>query len=392
MRFENGIVIVLFALLVLFGASAMGAGLPSSPNQAMTSQLAPIAQLMKKLVDEDKAAPGIAILLAQDGKIIFKQAHGLADIKSNRPLSVSSINFLASTSKPISTTCLMMLVDEGKISLDDPVSKYLPEFKRFDPCPTIRQCLSHTSGIFDNRQMTPDENRASRYQRYTLAQAVSKIANIDLEYPVGEFFAYGGASFMVAGRVLEVVSGKTFDAFMKERLLDPLGMMNTSWHPDESLADRVSTTYRPAGDGFKRWMVYTPKAPHDLIRPPGGLYSTLDDVAIFLQMQLNNGQYAGKRIISPEAAKEMTTRQTKDAQVGFSPSFDTNYGLGFMLEYTPEGALYMARHDGAAGSAAWIDYRRGLVGVIFSNIPNREALHAVHGPIMELAEKLIPEK
>lgn len=335
-------------------------------NDARTKAL----RSMLKEVNGLPAIPGVALLVAQHGRVVFREAYGWADEKGQKPFSVDSVVLIASSTKPLSATCVMELVDEGEIDLDDKVSKYLPAFGNLKmaeteapgKAPTIRQCLSHTSGFFGLRGAPKEGMRAVRDFSLNLTEAVDIIAQQKQLFLPGSRFNYGGANFQVVARIVELMSGKPFEVFMSERLLRPLGMGNTYFrpHPDQDLG-RVVPVYKPVPEkGLVPLHLFNPDPNRRLIIASGGLYSSVDDLAVFLQMHLNGGAYGPNRILSSEAVAEMQKNQTGSAS--------TPYGLGWFLGgIGPDGQAKWIHHGGLFGTQAWIDKEHDLVAVFVTS-------------------------
>ncbi|MBM4332918.1 MAG: beta-lactamase family protein [Deltaproteobacteria bacterium] len=314
--------------------------------------------------------PGAAMLMARHGRVIFQEAYDWADQKSQKPFSVDSVFLIASATKPITATCVMKLVEEGKINLDDPISKYLPLFGHLKmaqtgapgKAPSIRQCLSHTSGFFGLRGAPQEGMRAVRDFSLSLADSVEIIARQEqLSLPASQF-NYGGASYQVVARIVEVVSGKPFEGFMAEQLLKPLGMSGTFFRPspDQDLGRVVPVYRRVPEKGFVPLTNFDPDPKRRLILASGGLYSCLNDLAIFLQMHLNHGAYGQKRILSPHAVAEMQKNQTGAAKAP--------YGLGWFLGRPgADGQARLIHHPGLFGTLAWIDKEHGLIAVFITS-------------------------
>lgn len=397
--FAVPILLVISLFLVYISGCALKPSQPSvkAPVPIATPELDSLRTLLKGFIENEKA-PGVSLLLTQHGKIVFEEAYGWASLETKKPFTADMITWIASTTKPLSATCVMILVDEGKISLDDPVSKYLPAFGELTvkgtgvkaPSPTIRQLLSHTSGMAGLMDLSPGVTEAIRDFRLTMAESVERLGQEGLIAAPGSRFSYGGASFQVAGRLVEIVSGQPFDVFMQERLLNPLRMVDTTFKPRAAQFYRVSNIYQPGSGGFTVSPAsYLYRTNINLILAGGGLYSTLRDLAVFLQMHLSGGIYGSTRILSPSAVAEMQKVQTGDAVLGYSPSrAGKNYGLGWICDRISLGGKTLSvSHGGMFGSLVWIDIDRDLVGVFFTNIPYQFAteLHeAVRAEVLEL--------
>ena len=329
--------------------------------------------------------------MATQDKIVHLEATGLADIASKRPMAADTVFWIASMTKPITAVAVLMLQDEGKLNVNDPVAKYLPEFaalKTPSGMPanlTIRQILTHTSGL---GEATPDQLRNAR----TLADLIPHFLAAPMQYEPGERWQYTQSGINVACRIVEVISAKSFDVYLQERLLGPLGMKDTTFYPDANQVARLATPYRK--DSTTGQLV--PATPRRGLGtrdyPPlgnGGLYSTAGDYARFAQMLLNGGQLNGKRYLTAEALDLLRTPQTGSLPTGFfrepeRGGFGANYGWGIgtcVLRTPHPGAAEVLSpgtygHGGAWGTQAWIDPVREVAYIIMvqrAEHPNSDA-------------------
>jgi CubicO group peptidase (beta-lactamase class C family) len=299
-----------------------------------------ITAALQPFVDSHSLA-GAVTLVADKDKVLSLDAVGYADVGAKTPLIVRAIFWIASMSKPITAAALMMLVDEGKVKLDDPVEKYLPEFKGqmlsvkdgneqklqkpAHPI-TVREILTHTSGLpFSTAKESPTK------------------------------WQYSNAGINTAGRIIEVVTGMPYEDFLEKRLTGPLGMADTTFWPNEEQLKRLAKPYRPSKDkkSLEEFTISQLKYPlSDRKRQPmpaGGLFATASDVGIFCQMMLNGGTWKGKRYLSESAVREMTRRQTREG-------IKENWGLGFTA-----GDNF--GHGGALATNMNVDTKRGLITV-----------------------------
>jgi CubicO group peptidase (beta-lactamase class C family) len=311
---------------------------------------------MKNFV-ESKEISGAVTLVADEEQILHLSATGLSDIGNQTPMTPESIFWIASMTKPITATAVMMMQDAGKLSVDDPVSKYLPEFTGDKAAITIKQCLSHTSGLSD---LKSEEAKNIT----TLAELMPPVVAKPLVFPPGSKWQYCQTGINTAARIVEVVSGKTFPDFLQERLFDPLGMKDTSFYPTEPQLPRIVPAYNrtTAGELEKAELPFLyGKSPSDRNRYPmanGGLFSTAPDYAKFAQMILNGGESGGKRYLKQESVKQMTTVQTGDLVTGFTPG--SAWGIGWSIVREPQGVSAALSpgsfgHGGRNGTQAWID-------------------------------------
>jgi len=387
-----GIMILVLLFIGCSKNSAMQDGIPDSAavlTESPDSTLDPLREYVKGFAERQEV-PGIGLLLARRGRIIFWEAYGFADVDFKKPFRKDTIVFLASSTKPVTATAIMTLVDEGRLSLDDPVSKYLPECRslalesgKVVTAPTIRQLLSHTSGWAGLAEMSPDAEMAIRNMNLTLADSARRIAAEKLLAEPGTRFSYGGLSFNIAGRVAEVVSGQSFDVFIRQRIFVPLGMADTTFQPSVEQGERVAGIFKPAPWGGQLNLFrFDPDRNNKLLLIGGGLYATARDMAVLLQMHLNGGRYGNTRILSKAAVSEMQKHQIGDASLGYLPLQTlTSYGLGWIRESASDVMpAKVISHSGAFGTVAWIDRERELIGVLFTPMPLKEA-HPIHNQI-----------
>ena len=326
-----------------------------------------VATLLEPFVVKHELAGAVA-LVADKEKVLSVEAVGFADIAGGKAMKPDAMFWIASQSKGITAAAVMMLVDEGKISLDDPVEKYLPEFrgqmvvaekdndhvllkKPAHPI-MIREVLSHTSGLpFKSALEEPT------LDGLPLATAVRSYAMTPLQTEPGTNYQYSNAGINTAARIIEVVTGMKYEDFMQQRLFNPLAMKDTTFWPNEDQVARLAKSYRP--DEAKTNLVEFPIGQliyplSDQSRrfpmPAGGLFSTAQDVATFCQMLLNGGELNGKRYLSEAAFTELTKRQTPE-------SVNNSYGLGFSVGQDWFG------HGGAHATNMEVFPKKGLVTV-----------------------------
>lgn len=330
-------------------------------------QSASLADIPKAMLDfvEQHQISGAVTLVAKEGEVVHLEAAGLADVDSKQPMQKDTMFCIASMTKPITSTALMILYEEGRLALADPVSKYIPAFAnvKLNGKPpvspiTIFDCITHTSGVGGSQQ-----NKGS------LAETVDALADQPMKFEPGERWQYS-PGITVCGRVVEVVAGVPFEDFLDERIFKPLGMKDTTFHPTPEQAKRIATLYEPGEDGgpiqaTDHWLreVSTDRSPN----PSGGLFSTAADIGRFYQMILNGGELDGKRIISKDALGEMTQIQTGDLVTGFTPG--NGWGLGWCVVREPQGVTEMLSpgtcgHGGAFGTQSWLDPERKMIFIL----------------------------
>ena len=323
------------------------------------------SSVLKPFVDKHELAGAVA-LVADKNKVLSVESVGFADIAAGKVMKQDNIFWIASQTKPMTAVAVMMLVDDGKISLDDPIEKYLPEFRgqmvvtekdnehvvlRKPKHPiTVRETLNHTSGLpFKSAIEEPTLDGLS------LSSAVRSYAMTPLLSEPGTVYRYSNAGINTAARLIEVVGKVKYEDFMQQKLFDPLGMKDTTFWPNEAQSLRVAKSYRP--DASKTNLTEFPISQliypltdrgHRFPMPAGGLFSTAIDTSLFCRMLLNNGELDGKRYLSENAIRELSKRQTP-------PAIKESYGLGFSVSPDSYG------HGGAQATNMEIRSGKGLV-------------------------------
>ncbi|MCE0496748.1 MAG: beta-lactamase family protein [Methylacidiphilales bacterium] len=371
---------------------------PNALNRPVISSDFPdrhIASVLQPFVDSRTMA-GAVILVATKDKVLTLETVGYCDLEAHKPMEPDNLFWIASMTKPMTATALMMLVDEGKINIDDPVEKYLPEFKgqmviaeqdenhlllRKPQHPIlVREILSHTSGLdFTSALETPTLDRLH------LRDAVRSYAMTALKFEPGTKYLYSNAGTNTAGRLIETISGTSYEEFMDQRLFKPLGMHDTTFWPSEEQLRRLAKIYRSKEDktGLEEASIsqlsYPLNNPKRKPMPAGGLFSVAGDIVKFCQMILGGGIYEGRRYLSEPAIREMTRRQTGDA-------IETSYGLGWDTAGGKFG------HGGAYKTRMTIDPKLGLITVLLLHHANdwhREDGNTILPVFTAAAEKLV---
>ncbi|MGC3959494.1 MAG: serine hydrolase domain-containing protein [Verrucomicrobiota bacterium] len=373
--------------------------LATFPALADSQKLPGVSAAMQEMIAKNEIAGAITVVVAKDKTVHF-EATGFANVADKKPISPDALFWIASMTKPVTGVALLMLQDEGKLNVADPVAKYLPEFAHLKTPSgkpanlTITQILTHTSGL---GEAGGDGNTNAARQAKTLADLVPLWLAAPMQYEPGAKWQYCQSGINAGARIVEVVSGMSFDAFLQKRLFDPLGMTNTTFYPTAEQRARLVTAYAKNKDtGALDAVPPRPDfGPRD--RPPqgnGGLFSTAPDYARFCQMLLNGGSLDGKRYLSAEALKFLATPQTGNMPTGFFQNDTwgnrgTNYGWGIgscVLRAPHEGVAEMLSpgsygHGGAWGTQAWIDPAKGVAYVLMvqrANFPNSDASDVRH--------------
>lgn len=336
----------------------------------LIAQIAPLDRAMKDFVEKKRISGGVTLVL-HNGKVVHHEAIGLADINDKRLMRKDSMFAIASMTKPIAAMALMKLHDEGSFRIDHPVSKYIPSFKgvKLKGQPpnrpiTIRDLLTHTSGLGrpNWRKMKGTES---------LQELADVIAGLPMRNQPGERWQYGDG-VLLSGRIIEVISGQSFESFLHENIFMPLDMKDTTFRPTDDQWKRVARVYRPTKD--KKGIEEGQSRAHDpsttktrMANPSGGLFSTARDMGRFYQMVLNGGELDGQRVVSAKAVKLMTTLHTGDLKTGFTPG--NGWGLGWCIVRQPQGVTKMLSvgtygHGGAFHTQGWVDPKRKMIFVL----------------------------
>jgi CubicO group peptidase (beta-lactamase class C family) len=303
--------------------------------------------------------PGASLLLIHKDEVIFREAFGYADLETGRPFTTENICVIASVTKPISATLMVMLEERGIFSLDDPVERWIPVFGGIkirggappDQPPILRQAISHRSGLPGNADLDDDDILLDG----TLSEVVDALVEYGLLAEPGTRYAYGQAGYKTAGRVAEVATGKSFVDLLKEVLLDQLGMTRTTYHPTGEDLDSWPRVYDRTEDGF---IPYQDDKIEELLNseidPGARLFSTLDDIGRFLLFHLNRGVVDGESLIRAESLEQMYVIPSDPPEPA--------YGLGWALGQ----GVGQIRHLGGSGTFVWVDFQQELAGVLFT--------------------------
>jgi CubicO group peptidase (beta-lactamase class C family) len=400
MKLQLAFFLLLITAATAFSQSIKKLTVAAKPEDAgfSSSRLQRIDVMLDEYVKQQQI-PGAVVLIVRDGKIAYHKAYGYSDVDQKTALKKDDIFRIASQSKAITATAVMMLWEEGKFLLDEPVSKYIPEFKSpkvlktfnaadstFTTEPakseiTIRQLLTHTSGIdyasigsAEMKAIYAKANIPSGIGNHTdvLSDKMKILGTLPLKHNPGERFTYG-LNHDVLGHLVEIWSKMPFDQFLKTRIFDPLGMQDTYFYlPKEKQARLVALHQDKDGKVFKMQ-----KAAFDALDPnypnlPGkyfsggaGLSSTIEDYAKFLQLYLNQGEFNGVRLLSRKTVELMMTDQL--------PTMDNEYGLAFGLETEKNNHVSVLSvgsflWGGAFATQYWADPKERLIGLYYTNI------------------------
>lgn len=347
--------------LIVLAPSTSAAESPPPASPEVTAALQPY-------LDSYKLAGVIAVIADRSGNVRYRNLLGYADVEAKRPISEGNVFWIASMSKMFVGASIMMLVDEGKVSLDDPVTKFIPQLKKWMVVAekdenhvllkplvrpvTIRHVLSHTSGLTGSSELQQVTGADSTPLK---ARALSSVTG-PLRWQPGDKYAYGNQGMNIAARIVEIASGMSYEDFLQKRFFDPLGMKDTTFWPNEAQVARLAGAYGPNKEknGYARGgLGYLTKPLSDRVhRFPeagGGLFSTTHDIFRYGLMLANDGELDGRRYLSHAAMEELRKEQAGSTKV--------NYSLGYHLRNGMFG------HDGAYGTDLSVDPKTGMVAI-----------------------------
>jgi arylsulfatase A-like enzyme/CubicO group peptidase (beta-lactamase class C family) len=335
---------------------------------------------------DEKFVPGGALMLIHRGEVIFSEAFGEADVESHRPFTTDTPCRIASLTKPHTATLLVKLAADGKLSLDEPVDKWLPEFRGIrvrgqgeaKRAPNLRECLSHTTGFPGNNVLKAGSFKVNFDG--DLKDAVADLATKPLLAEPGTRYAYSRLGYMTAGRVAEVVTGKSFGDLMAEMLLEPLGAQVATFEPSEEVAFRMATAYERTREGFR---TRGGDRLGSVINPGGGLVSTLDDVGRLLLLHRNRGRIGSQQFVPESLLQQMYVPQPATSGTG--------YGLGFnIMQKREDGTPARIRHTGASGTLGVVDFDRDLVLIVLTQVPQQQTMRW-RSRLVEVIDEVFPE-
>jgi len=327
---------------------------------------------------------GAVTLVVDRTSVRHLSAEGLQDIAAGTPMRPDTLFWIASMTKPITGVAVMMMVDEGRLSLDDPVSRHIPEFAGLLDASgqrvkvTVRQLLTHTSGL---GELTGSQWKECR----TLADTIPYVVAHPVLFPPGTQWSYCQSGINTAARIVEVLSGQSFPEFLEKRLFGPLGMRDTTFYLRRDQLPRLAAAYSRNADGQlveAQNFLLMGRAPDSTDRLPaanGGLFSTAPDYGRFCQMLLNSGSFRGRQLLTPEAVRTLRSVHSGSLATGFTSG--NGWGIGVCVVREPQGVTAMLSpgsfgHGGAFGTQAWIDPVKGLAYILMvqrADFPNADA-------------------
>jgi CubicO group peptidase (beta-lactamase class C family) len=410
------------AALALAFVASTGATVPSGRPEDVglsSERLRRIDELMQRYMDSAQIT-GAVTMVSRKGRVAHFEAQGLMDLESKAPMRKDAIFRIASMSKPVTGVAILILMEEGKLRLIDPVSRFIPEFKNpkvamMKPLPpgpsagqpprdpeiytvpaereiTIHDLMTHTSGLESGGAGTREGARmAPRRTSETLARYVPQLGVVPLDFQPGAQWRYSAlAGIETLGRIVEVATGQTFDEFLRARIFEPLGMKDTAFYPTDDRAPRVVTLYeRKENNRLSR--IDTPGwlATKTLLSGGGGLWSTAEDYMQFAQMLVNGGQLNGKRLLSPRTVDLMASNHVRDLYSGISQRVQ-GMGFGLTVEVVLDSVAAARRTStgsfgwgGAFGTHFWVDRKEQLVGLLMVQEPVQALTRDFENAVMQ---------
>ena len=409
-------ILIIISLLLFFACSAWAQGLPTAKPEEVglsSERLSRIDRVMMEYISQNKVA-GVVVLVARLGKVAYLKSFGMMDIEADKEMINDTIFRIASMTKPVTSTAIMMLYEEGNFLLNDPVSKYIPEFKNpkvlvatakgTEEQPetvsakreiTIHHLLTHTSGIgysFYNLKLRPIYRKAGVPDgavaiNNTIGEKMKILAGLPLIHHPGEAQEYG-LSVDVLGYLVEVISGKTLDEFFRERIFIPLKMKDTHFFLPQEKWNRLSALYEPTKDGgikkypdgiiergtFRFSASFPYEGPKTYFSGGAGLCSTVSDYVRFLQMLLNGGKLDGAHLLSRKSVELMTINQIEDlaspgSGFGFNLSIATDLAKpSFLFKSDAIGTIGKYGFGGIFYTIFWVDPKEELIAVMMTQM------------------------
>ncbi len=356
---------------------------------------------------EKNDVSGAVTVVMRKGRLAHMEAHGYMDVDAKKPMAKDSVFRIWSMSKPVTGTAILMLMEEGKLRLNDPVSRFIPEFKGMkvavpqersqegpgpgSPQPaaspfytipatreiTIQDLLTHVSGLGSGPSSNSVIRKIGERPGRNLAEYIPRLGETPLDFQPGSRWTYSPlAAFDTLGRVVEIASGLPFDEFLRQRIFDPLGMKDSSFRPADR-AERIPTTYHRAAGLLQKTDALNRLFDTGYFSGGGGLMATAEDYAKFAEMLLEGGQLNGKRLLSPRTVDLMASVFVPDTFAGRSPG--RGFGLSVQVTTDPIAAGQRVSKgsfgwDGAYGTHFWIDTKEKIVGILMiqTDNPNRQ--------------------
>jgi CubicO group peptidase (beta-lactamase class C family) len=404
--------VLLMVLAIITAAPSLLAQTAKPEEVGLSSErLKRIHDLIERRI-ETRDISGAVTLVARRGRVAHLEAQGLMDLETNKPMAKDAIFRIASMTKPVVGVAVLMMIEEGKIRLSDPVSKFIPQFKdlkvavpqggqqagtrgaappRFYTVPaereiTIKDLLTHTSGLVSGTISTAEAAKIARNPGDTLADYIPRLGQVPLEFQPGSRWTYSpGAGFDTLGRVVEIVSGQSLDQFLRQRIFDPLAMKDTSFNVSDAQRPRTATMYQKNAQGLEKAANQRLTAT-TYFSGGGGLSSTADDYGRFAQMLVNGGQLNGKRLLAPRTVELMGSPYAPDTLPGRARGEAWGLSVRVITDAVARNT-YLSNGSfgwqGAFGTHFWVDPKEKLVGLLMVQTSNQEMIRDFENAVLQ---------
>jgi CubicO group peptidase (beta-lactamase class C family) len=400
--------IACFALLVFLALPVGTATTVGKPEEVGLSseRLQRLAQMIQRRIAAGDLA-GAVVAVARKGRVAYVNAQGVMALDTKQPMSSSSMFRIASMTKPVVGVGIMMMVEEGKLRINDPVSRYIPEFRNMKvavlqtapagrggaaggpPAPpqfytvpaqreiTIKDLLTHTSGLGSGPMSNSDIEKIARKDGETLAQYIPRLGGTALEFQPGSRWAYSpGAGFETLGRVIEIASGMPLDRFFRTRIFDPLGMKDITFWPTDAQMPRVATVYSRTPTGLNKQVMPNDTMSRNVyFRGSGGLYSTAEDYLPLGIMLAGGGEMSGKRLLSRKTVEMLSAAHVPDTLQGRPAGEGYGLSVRVVTNHAARGTMLSDGTfgwTGAQGTHFFVDPKEELTAVLMVQTSNGE--------------------
>ena len=401
--------IACLAILVFLALPVGTATTVGKPEEVGLSseRLQRVAQMIQRRIAAGDLA-GAVVAIARKGRVAYVNAQGVMDLDTKQPMSSSSMFRIASMTKPVIGVGVMMMVEEGKLRLNDPVSRYIPEFRNMKvavlqtspagrgggaagaapPTPqfytmpaqreiTIKDLLTHTSGLGSGPMSNSDIDKIARKDGETLAQYIPRLGGTALEFQPGSRWAYSpGAGFETLGRIIEIASGMPLDRFFRTRIFDPLGMKDITFWPTDAQMPRVATVYSRTPTGLNKQVMPNDTMSRNVyFRGSGGLYSTAEDYLPLGIMLAGGGEMNAKRLLSRKTVEMMSAAHIPDTLQGRPAGEGYGLSVRVVTNHAARGTMLSDGTfgwTGAQGTHFFVDPKEQLTAVLMVQTSNGE--------------------
>jgi CubicO group peptidase (beta-lactamase class C family) len=388
-------------LIVLALPAVRAAGPIVKPEEVGLSQerLQRVSQMIQRHIAAGDLA-GAVTIVARKGKVAYLSAQGVTDLESKQAMTPATMFRIASMTKPVVGVAIMMMIEEGKLRLNDPISRYIPEFRgmkvgipqpdpggragepKFYTVPaqreiTVKDLLTHVSGLGSGPMGNSDIAKVARKEGEKLSDYIPRLGHTTLEFQPGSRWTYSpGAGFETLGRVIEIVSGLPLDQFFRTRIFEPLGMKDITFWPSDLQWPRVATVYSRTPDGLTKSVMPNDTMSRNVyFRGSGGLYSTAVDYVPLGMMLSNGGELNGKRLLGRKSVEMMSAVHVPDALPGRPAGEGFGLSVRVVSNHAARGTMLSDGTygwSGAQGTHFFVDPKEQLVGVLMVQTPIQE--------------------